>query len=282
MEKIGLLMDSTSLTRDDLLEYGFIKMVQLKVDVDNHHYDEKDLTKEDMLGYIFEGKNLLTSQPSPAEFLHAYKEFFEEGYTHVITIVLSHKISGTYQSALIGKSMIDFDIEVDVHAPNTASFGVALGIKQIAESIAQGASFEALTTRYHALFKDPKVSFTLGDLMNLFRGGRLNRVQALLGKILRVKPVIEMIDGKLELVRKERTNIACMDFFMGLIDNYVSRYKKVYLDIININMPDWGAKLLEAVKEKYKQIDIYLTDYLSPVFYSHLGNKGFGIAIVAE
>lgn len=282
MEKIGLLIDSTSMTRDDLRQYDFIKTVQLKVEVDGEHYDEKDLTKEQMEQYIDTGKKFLTSQPSPAEFLHAYKMFFDEGYTHIIVVVLSHKVSGTYQSALIGKSMIDFDMQVDVHSPNAASFGVALGVKKLAEAIANGDSYDALTLRYHALFKQPTIAFTLGDLMHLFRGGRLSRVQALIGRILRVKPIIEMIEGKLELVKKERTNVACLDYFVRRIGEYVAKFKHVYLDIIHLNMPEWAQKLAETVKEKYPLTDIHMTDYLTPVFYSHLGNKGFGIAIIAE
>ncbi len=282
MEKIGLLIDSTTLTREDLKNYDFIKPVQLKVQVDDETFDENQLAKEDMLRYIDEGKKFLTSQPSPAEFLDAYKAFFDEGYTHVIAIVLSHKISGTYQSAMIAKAMIDFKLEVDVHSPNSASFGISIGAKKLAEAIASGMAYKALNAYYYQLFDKPLVAFTLGSLMHLFRGGRLNRVQALLGRILRIKPVIEMVDGKLELVKKERTNIACMEYFLSKIESYVKDYKKVYLDIININMPEWGEKLLQAVKEKYPDVDIHETDYLTPVFYSHLGDKGFGIAILAE
>jgi len=282
MEKIGLLIDSTTLTRKEFNDYDFIKVAQLKVQIDENNYDEKDLSKNQMLMYIEEGKKFLTSQPSPAEFLDAYQAFYDEGYTHVITIVLSHKVSGTYQSALIGKSMIDFDIEVDVHSPTVASFGVANGVKFIADDILEGKTFTQVTKRYHTLFKEPLVAFTLGDLKNLFRGGRLNRVQAFIGKILRVKPIIEMIDGKLELVRKERTNIACLEFFIEKIDYYVNKYKQVYLDIIDINMTDLSIKLLDYVKENFKNVKIHLTDYMSPVFYSHLGDKGFGIGIVAE
>ncbi|MBN2877797.1 MAG: DegV family protein [Bacilli bacterium] len=282
MEKIGLLLDSTAITRQDLLEFDFVKTAQLKVQVEHTTYDEKDLTKEQMLQYLEEGKKFLTSQPSPAEFFDAYKQYSEEGYTHVFVLVLSHKVSGTYQSALIAKSMIDFDLEVEVHSPNSASFGIALGAHKIAQSIAKGASFDEITKRYDVLYKDPTVSFTLGSLTNLFRGGRLNRVQAFIGKILKIKPVIEMIDGKLELVKKERTNLACLEHFIEKIGTYVNKYKKVYLDIININMDELSAKLLELIKKQYANIDIHLTDYLSPVFYSHLGDKGFGIAIVAE
>jgi DegV family protein with EDD domain len=282
MEKIGLLIDSTTLTREDLGKYSFIKVAQLKVSFDEEQYDESQLTKEDMMSKVDEGKRLMTSQPSPTDFLDQYKIFKEEEYTHVIVIVLSSKLSGTYQSALLAKSMIDFPLEVDVYSPNAASFGVALGVSKIAEMIEAGKTYLEVNQRYFKLFNKPFVSFTLGDLDNLIRGGRLNRVQAFLGKILRIKPIIEMIEGKLELVKKERSNKACVDFFLKNIDEYVSQYEKVYLDIIILDMPEWGQKIFEAVREKHKSVEIHITDYLSPVFYSHLGNKGFGIAILAE
>ena len=282
MEKIGLLIDSTSLTRNDLTTYPFVKVAQLNVEIDKQTYQESDLTKDQMQQYIKEGKRLLTSQPSPSSFLELYRAFHKEGYTHVITMLLSQGLSGTYQSAMIAKSMIDFPLEIEVHSPNSASFGVALGVKLIAEMIQEGATFTAVQERYYRLYQKPFVAFTLGDLMNLFHGGRLNRVQAFIGRILRIKPIIEMIQGKLELVKKERTNHACLTHFMSGLETYVTKYKKVYLDIININMPDWAKKTFDLVREKYPNVEIHETDYLSPVFYSHLGNKGFGVAIIAE
>jgi DegV family protein with EDD domain len=282
MEKIGLLIDSTTLTRNDLEKYSFVKVANLQVQIDEKTYKECDLSQEEMEKNIEEGKKFLTSQPAPSDFLDLYQDYFKEGYTHVITITLSHKLSGTYQSAMIAKTMIDFDLEVDVHSPIVASFGVALGVSKLAEMIEKGKTYDEITNRYHKLFKEPSVMFTLGDLKNLFRGGRLNRVQAFVGKILRIKPVIEMINGKLELVKKERSNSGCIKDFMEKIDYYCKKYKKVYLDVININMKEETNKLLEVVKEQYREIEIHITEKLSPVFYSHLGNKGFGIAIVAE
>jgi len=282
MEKIGLIVDSTTMTREDLKKYKFLKEVQLKIQIDQKTYVENQLTSKEMEKYIDKGKKFLTSQPSPSEFLKVYKTFFKDGYTHVIAVLLPHKISGTYQSAMIAKTLVDFDLEIEIHAPESASFGIALGVKQLAETIKKGKSFVEVQKKYYSIFKKPLVAFTLGDLGHLFRGGRLNRIQAFIGKILKIKPIIEIIDGKLDLVRKERTNIACMEYFISKIKDYTKEYKNVYLDVISLNMEEWGQKLIDYVKENLKKIDIHVTNYVSPVFYSHLGNKGFGIAIVAE
>lgn len=282
MEKIGLLIDSTSYTRKDLYEYSFIKAAQLKVIIDQKEYFENELSQEDMEGYVTGTHKMLTSQPSPQNFLDLLQEFEAEGYTHVLVAVLSEKISGTYQSALLAKTMLeDTKMEVSIHSPQTASFGLAIGLKIIAEKIINGANFNEVLDLYYKLFEEPLVTFTLSDLMHLFKGGRLSKVQALIGTVLRIKPIIEMIDGKLELVKKTRTNNACLDFFIEKIDYYTNKYDNVYIDIIDLNASEWSQKIEDYVKENHASAHINRTNYVSPVFYVHLGNKGFGIAIVA-
>jgi DegV family protein with EDD domain len=178
--------------------------------------------------------------------------------------------------------MIDFNLEVSVHSPESASFGLALGANKIIEMIEAGDKYDDIIARYYKLFEHPVISFTLGDLKHLFKGGRLNRIQAFIGTVLRIKPIVEMVDGKLELVKKERTNIACYDYFIDKIDKAVTKFKKVYLDIIDLNMAEWSQKLRDEVEKKYPNVEINMTKYVSPVFFVHLGNKGYGIALLTE
>ncbi len=282
MDKIGLLIDSTTHTRKSLNDYDFIKTAYLKVIIDNKEFVEHQLTREDMEKYLAETHKMLTSQPSPMDFLNLYKEYEAEGYTHLLVVVLSEKLSGTFQSALIAKTMLeDSNLEVSIHSPQTASFGLANGIQIIAEMIKSGADFKTVLEQYYKVFNEPLVTFTLGNLMHLFKGGRLNKIQALIGQMLRIKPIIEMIDGRLDLVKKTRTNNACYDFFVEKINYYADKYENVFLDIIHINMEEWSDKLENYVKTNLPKVKIYKTDYVSPVFFVHLGDKGFGIAISA-
>ncbi|MBN2504029.1 MAG: DegV family protein [Bacilli bacterium] len=282
MEKIGILIDSTTLTRSEIKNYEFIKYAPLGVTIDGVHYGEFELSTEDMLKHLHTAKKMTTSQPSPGEFLKLYEEFRAEGYTHVLVVTLSEKISGTFQSALVAKTMEEFPMEISIHATKVASFGVANGVAVLAEMVAKGTTFDALIKRFYVLFDDAKVMFTLANLMNLFRGGRLSKVQALLGTVLRIKPIVEMIEGKLQLTRKERTNIACFDYFVHAVDEYCTIHKEVYLDIISINRPEWADKLKEEISKRHPQVKIYMTDYVSPVFFVHLGDQGFGIALAGE
>ncbi|MGI6392014.1 MAG: DegV family protein [Candidatus Izemoplasmatales bacterium] len=279
MEKIGLLIDSTTLTRPELLDYDFIKVAQLKVMIDDKQYKEKDLPTDIMYEYLRSGKKMTTSQPAPGEILELYNDYYNKGYTNVLVVTLSEKLSGTFQSALIAKTMFDKPMELSIHAPMVASFGVANGVKVIAEAIKAGKPFTEIVDLYHRFFKNAEVMFTLSNLMHLFRGGRLSRIQALIGTVLRIKPIIRMIDGKLHLVKRERTNNACYEFFMEIIKDYSQKFATVYLDIIDLNQNEWSQKIRTEVKAKYPNIKIHMTDFVSPVFLVHLGDRGFGIAI---
>jgi DegV family protein with EDD domain len=282
MEKIGLLLDSTAITRNDILPHPFVRIVSLNVQIDGVDMRDADIPLDRMIGFLHTAKKMTTSQPSPGDFLHAYQRFHEEGYTHVLVLVLSDKISGTYQSALLAKGMVDFPLALDVYAPQVASFGVALGAMPLIDMIAAGASFRDVSARARSVYADAKVLFTLSDLMNLFRGGRLNRVSALIGTVLRIKPIIEMIDGKLQLTKRERTNAACYEYFHQKIVEYRAIHQKVTVDVIHMNRAEWADRLAEAVAREFPDVVVHRTYFVSPVFHIHLGDEGFGIAMIGE
>lgn len=282
MEKIGILLDSTTLTRPDIANRPFVKVADLKVILDGEEFEEHELPKEIMIGKLHTVKKMSTSQPAPGKFLEKMEEFHQEGYTHVLVITLSREISGTYQAAMIARSMIEFPMEIVVRAPQVASFGVALGTAILCDMVERGTTFADIVLNYESLFRDATLMFTLVDLMNLFRGGRLGIVTALLGTILHIKPIIEMREGKLELVKRERTNAGCLDYFIQKIKVFAETHKKIWIDVIQINRPEWGDKLVAAVKNLVPHAVVRITDYLSPVFYTHLGDQGFGFAILGE
>jgi len=281
-EKIGLLLDSTTFTRTDFANKLYLKIVALNVTYDGIDFPETALSNEQAIAKLHAAKKMTTSQPAPGLVLEKYQEFFKEGYTKVLVITLSAPISGTYQSAIIAKDLVDFPLEVEVRAPLVCSYGVALGIPLICEKIEQGASFKEVVARYEQLYADAQVMFTLPDLMHLFRGGRLGIVSALLGTVLRVKPIIEMVEGKLTLAKRERTNQGCIDFFMEKIRVFHEKHPHVWIDVVELNRLEWADKLAETIHAKYPNTPIHRTGYVSPVFLIHLGDHGFGIALVGD
>lgn len=282
MEKIGLLIDSTTLTRPGLEKKPYIKVAPLNVAVDGVDYTEFDLSTEAMIKNLHSGKKMTTSQPAPGVFVELFEAFHKEGYTHVLVLTLSEKISGTHQSAVIAKGLLEVPLEIKVYAPKVASYGVANGIPSLCRDIEAGKTFKAIVEHAYRLYDNAAVMFTLGDLMHLFRGGRLNKIQALLGSVLRIKPIIEMVDGKLELTKKERTNQACLEYFMEKVRALAQGKTHLEVDVIELNRKEWGDKLEAELHKEFPHASIARTDYVSPVFFVHLGDAGFGVAVVAE
>lgn len=282
MQKIGLLIDSTTLTRSDILTHPCVKVAPLNVMIDGVEYRETDITEAQMMVHLHTAKKMTTSQPAPGEFLRIYEEYQREGYTHVLVVLISDKISGTAQSAVIAKGMLDTPLPIEIYPTAVASYGVTNGVMALIADIEAKRSFDQVVARCKSLFSDAKVMFTLSNLMNLFRGGRLNKVSALIGTVLHIKPIIEMIDGKLQLTKKERTNIACYEHFMESVRSYRAAHQNVSVDVIAIDRAEWGEKLIEAIGREFPDIRVHLTKTLSPVFFIHLGDQGFGIAMTGE
>ncbi|MDP3130574.1 MAG: hypothetical protein Q8N15_04460, partial [Bacillota bacterium] len=86
----------------------------------------------------------------------------------------------------------------------------------------------------------------------------------------------------LQLTKKERTNIACYEYFLQSVRAYRVLHRNVSVDVIAINRADWGDRLVEAIGRENPDIRIHLTQTLSPVFFIHLGDQGFGIAMTGE
>ncbi|MDP3130911.1 MAG: DegV family protein, partial [Bacillota bacterium] len=135
MPKIGLLIDSTTLTRDDILTHSCVKVAPLNVLIDGNEYRETDITEAKMMEHLHTAKKMTTSQPAPGEFLRLYEEFASEGYTHVLVVLISDKISGTAQSAVIAKGMLDIPLEVEIYPTAVASYGVTNGVMALIADI---------------------------------------------------------------------------------------------------------------------------------------------------
>lgn len=87
--------------------------------------------------------------------------------------------------------------------------------------------------------------FTILDLKHLFRGGRLNKLSCAIGLLFKIKPVIEMVDGKLVLAYKMRTKVNVVDLFMKRISEFSLKYKKVYLRFVDLN----NIEVIEQMKK---------------------------------
>jgi fatty acid kinase fatty acid binding subunit len=149
-----------------------------------------------------------TSQPSPAAFLEAFTNLINDGADSILVVLVSAKLSGTYQSACTGRDTLPDDVRkipIEIVDSATVSMGMGQPIMAAAKEAQQGAGFEEIQTRLRSRLTRTRILFALDTLEYLKRGGRIGGAKALLGNMLNVKPILAIKNGIVVPVEQPRT-----------------------------------------------------------------------------
>jgi DegV family protein with EDD domain len=204
---VALVTDSTALLAPDVAEQRGIVVVPLQVVVGAKAYDEgvdAAATSEAIAEALRAWSPVSTSRPTPAVFLEAYERAARDGAEEVLSIHLSGDMSGTYESAQLAAR----DASLPVRAVDTRQLGMATGFAVLAAAdvLDRGGSSEEAAGAALARADGTTSLFYVDTLEYLRRGGRIGAAAALLGSALAVKPLLEIVDGRIGTREKVRTS----------------------------------------------------------------------------
>lgn len=203
MEKIAVLTDSVSDIPDDMLKLYDIYIAPLTINIDDKSYkDGIDIKKEEFYKIIESGKVPSTTQVSPIEFMDIFKDLLKS-YDMILCILISSKLSGTYQSAVIAKNNLESDKIFIIDSKNF-SLGDGLIALEAAKMASQGENIKDIINKVDFMIPKMQCLMVFDSLDYLYKGGRLSRSQAFIGNILNIKPIIVNDDGELKLKDKVR------------------------------------------------------------------------------
>lgn len=204
MEKmIKIITDSSADLPKELIDKYKITIVPLTINIGNHDYLEGiDLTQQEFFTKMFSSEELpKTSQPAPASFADAFSKFSLDD--ELLCLTISSGLSGTYQSACIGKDLSN--AHVTIFDTLAGSLGHGLQIIRAAELAQNGYSLEEIVANLTDYRKKMNILVLLDTLENIVKGGRLSRFQGSLAKILNIKVILERVTGgKVEILEKVR------------------------------------------------------------------------------
>ena len=146
----------------------------------------------------------VTIQPSPQDFAEAYKKVAAEA-DGIVSLHISSKLSGTYNSALQGKEIAQVKCPIEVI--DSLSVSVGLGLLSILASNAakSEASLPQVVLEVKQAISDVHLLGLVDTLKYLLLGGRIGRAKALVGSILNVKPLLTLENGETVPVGQART-----------------------------------------------------------------------------
>ena len=277
---IKILVDSSSeLTKKEAEEKGFL-FVPISVNIGGREYrDGVDLTKDQFYDLLVNGGEFpQTSQPSPQAFLELFEQAKKNG-DEVVAILLSSALSGTYQSAVLAKQMVDYE---GIYLIDSLT---ATGVIQILADYAKGLSEEgkgaaevaertdAFKARVHAIAMVDTLEF-------LQKGGRIGKTAAMIGELARLKPLITLTeDGKVGVIGKAIGKNKAMSFMMKWLEEH-----PVDEAFPSYSIFTSGTANCEQFEEKLEKHGIATAGrlQLGAAIGTHIGPNAFGIVYVGK
>lgn len=220
-----------------------------------------------------------TAQPSSGNFAEIYNKVLETGKS-VFSIHISSGLSGTINAARVGAETIAEQSRINIWDTMTLSGGERFQVLAAAMALKAGWSFSKITERLEEIRANTEVIYTLETLEYLARGGRIGRVSALLGSLLKLKPVINVAheDGKYSTVTKVRTIPAALG---AIVENLSSIYQNtpVWVTVLHGRFQQGAEDLSVLLNSKLNVAKMEVTR-ISPVLGVHTGPGIVGCAVV--
>jgi DegV family protein with EDD domain len=220
-----------------------------------------------------------TAQPSAGIFAEIYNQLAEKK-EEILSIHISSGLSGTLQSANVGMKEAA-DAAVNLIDSLTLSGGQRFQVLTAAWAANAGWSKDAIVARLDQIRAKTEVIYTLETLEYLARGGRIGRVQALAGSLLKIKPVIkvEKADGKYSTVSKGRTMTRTMTSIVDYLAEQYDAQTPLWVSVLHGKIPDKAELLAEMVQERLSVAKMEILR-ISPVLGVHTGPGIVGTAVM--
>jgi DegV family protein with EDD domain len=281
MHKIKLVSDSTCDLSKSLLEQHQISIIPLYVNFKEDSYlDGVTLTVPEMYKKVDElGFLPKTSAASPGSFVEIFEKYLEEGY-EILYIGIGAKFSGTFQSAYSAKQLVASDKIHLIDSENLSS-GSGLLVLKAAKFIEAGDDVETIIKKIKILIPKVRTQFVINTMEYLYKGGRCSGIAAIAGTLLKIKPIIKVVDGGMIVGKKPRGKIEiAIDV---LIEEVISLKDDIDPEFMMITH-SMASNSAQYIKSKLKAISInnlYETD-AGCVISSHCGQGCIGILYILK
>ncbi|EGD38983.1 DegV family protein [Streptococcus sanguinis] len=277
MTKIKIVTDSSVTIEPEVAKELDITIVPLSVMVDGVVYSDADLEEGEFLRLMQSSRNLpKTSQPPVGVFADVYERLAEDG-AQIISIHMSHALSGTVEAARQGATLANADVTV-VDSSFTDQ-AMKFQVTEAAKLAKEGASLEEILTKIEEVKEKTELYIGLSTLENLVKGGRIGRVSGLISSLLNIRVIMQMKDHQLEPIVKGR---GAKTFKKWLDDLTASLQNKqvAEIGISYAGSPELALEMKESLQPYVKKpISVLET---GSIIQTHTGENAWAVLIRYE
>lgn len=213
MAKIKIATDSTADIPKSFCEELNISILPLTVLANEKEYrDGVDITPQEFYKIIDESKKLpVSSQVASVLYTELFEETWKSGYTDLIQVTINSKGSGTYQAAVLSRSLFyeehpEAEEQLAIHIIDSKTYSMAYGIGVIegAQMVLSGASVDEVISHIHEWLEHTRPIFIPLNLRCVKKSGRISPAAAFVGDAIGLKPLITFEDGEAKIIGKAR------------------------------------------------------------------------------
>ena len=283
MSKIAIVTDSTSCIPQDLIKKHNITVVpQVLIWGEETLLDGVDIKPQEFYTRIKTAKVMPTTSQVPLTTMqNIFTDLIDKG-CDVIGIFISSKLSGTMQSAIQAKEMME-STGKKVTVIDSKASAMALGFQAlaVARAVEAGAGLKDCIALAQKAHEHTGVFFAVDTLKFLHRGGRIGGAQRFFGSALGLKPILGLDDGRIDGVERIRTKRKAHERILELVAEQVKGKSNIRVACFHANAAEDAKALLTKAQEKTNAMESILTE-LSPVVGNHTGPRTVGLAFMTE
>lgn len=275
--KIAILTDSCSDVPENMLKRFCIYQIALSINYNDKSYrDRIDITPEQVYENL-QNEIPHTSLPTMGEIHEIIEKIIEDGYTQIIIPVISSGLSGTYNA--IKNVCSEFkDIKTAVIDTKNIALGSGFLSVYAAQLVEKHFSFEKIVKKIEDKIGDSHIYYSLQTLQYLVKGGRLGRVEGMLGSMLQIKPIISCDeDGIYYTVEKVRGRKQSINKLIEIVEDKLKDKKNYYLTICHGYAQEEADKIKEKMKSCLDNATLFMEGQISPALGVHTGPGLIGI-----
>jgi len=276
---VEIITDSLSdITPEFAKELG-VTTVPLYVRFGEEVYrDRVEMTTDEFYHKLVHGDVLpTTTQPSPGDFLQVYDKLAKKT-DEILVITVAGVLSGTYQSAMQAKNMMEGDCRIEVIDSQKVAMSLGLILIKAVKAAKAGASLDELADLVRKAMTRSHLVVYFDTLKYLAKGGRIGKVQALMGSMLKMNPILGLRDGVAFPFARVRSRAKATDWLC----EFTSKFSKVKALAV-----EYGTNVAEAealakrIASIFPKVPIYLSN-VSPVIGTHTGPTILSITVMEE
>ncbi len=272
MSKVRIITDTACDLPIEFLKEQRVGVVPMTINFADRSYEDGfDLSRNEFYHLLTtEAKLPTTAQPTPGAFARVLKAVTQKG-EEAIVITISSRLSGTYESAMMAREELEHKEQVTVFDSRTASVGEGLLVLKACALAKAGVDRAAIVRELTAIRARLRSVFTLDTLEYLQKGGRIGKVQAVMGEILHVKPILEVDpEGRIVPREKARGRRRAVKRLLEIMGEEGRDLADQFIAIGHSRCPEEAASLAEEIKQLYgvKQLRI---EEISSTVGTHTG-----------